>query len=303
VSEVGDHLCDLLASPLRSHVANTLDREEVESLITLVVASNLAVGEPWSPLGGDWPVELLNPLLSAIGRDGSISITRVEHELDSVLEDAVDPHGCLILHVVVQGGGALLPDWSAVWNVEGSSHLWKVHVVSKIVTKDYVTVLGVSNVRGERSILSHGVASFVGSLFTANDCSSIALLWLQWVNGVVLSVEIVPVELSSQFIEFGSDSLALWSLGSWSDTLEVSDTSVVFCLLPEGHWNNVHVGDSGHERGPHVISPVSGTVSNHGSPEWNVEEVLPELSLLVVLEDLPSQVWYIDSSIALTRDP
>ena len=98
----GDHVSSWEAGPLWCHVTNTLDRDELEAVVGFGVAGHLTVGVPGSPGIGDRPAELLNPLLGAVGGNRTIGVTRVEHKASLALEDAVDPHGSLILHVVVE---------------------------------------------------------------------------------------------------------------------------------------------------------------------------------------------------------
>ena len=51
-----------------------------------------------------------------------------------------------------------------------------------------------------------------------------------------------------------------------------------------------------------IVSPVSGSISNHKSFKWDVEFLWSEFSLEVILINLPRKVWYIDSSVTLSRD-
>merc|ERR1712176_21297 len=118
-----DHVGHSLASPLRSHMANTLNSGENKAIVGLGVTADLTVGVPWSPGVNNGPAELLHPHLGAEGGDGTIGISRVEHKSSLVLENAIDPHGCLILHVVVKSGRALLPSLNLFGNVEGSSDI------------------------------------------------------------------------------------------------------------------------------------------------------------------------------------
>jgi hypothetical protein len=80
-----DKLGDFLAFPLRSHVAGAVDSRKVESLVTDNEAGDLTIGVPRGPGLLDGPVKLLNPSASAIGWDGTVSVSRVEENLIAVL--------------------------------------------------------------------------------------------------------------------------------------------------------------------------------------------------------------------------
>jgi hypothetical protein len=90
-------------------------------------------------------------------------------------------------------------------------------------------------VLGKWSVLLLGVASLEASLLSSNDGGGISVFTLKWGKSVVLSVEIIPVEVSCVLLDLGGESDTLWSLGGWSHTVEVSLTSVVLNLLPKVH--------------------------------------------------------------------
>ena len=136
VDKGGDHVSDWQASPLGSHVADTLDGNELKTIVDFGIARDLAVCEPWSPGLLDWPVELLDPSLASVGSDCTIGVAGVEHKTGLALEHSVDPHGGLILNVITESVRALLPGLDAVWDVESCTGLSSVHVVSQEVTID-----------------------------------------------------------------------------------------------------------------------------------------------------------------------
>ena len=86
-----DHVGHSLAVPLWGHVADALDGHELQAIILLSEARDLAICEPGSPGFSNGPVKLLDPSLSAVGGDGTISIARVEHKTSLVAKDLVDP--------------------------------------------------------------------------------------------------------------------------------------------------------------------------------------------------------------------
>ena len=86
-----DHVRHWLARPLGSHVADTFYGPELKSVVLLDVARDLSMSLPWPPQISDGPVELGDPLFGAPSWDGTIGVTRVEHNLDLVLQHAVNP--------------------------------------------------------------------------------------------------------------------------------------------------------------------------------------------------------------------
>lgn len=94
-------------------MADTLDCHELKAIILLGVARDLTIGEPGPPGVLDGPAEVLDPPLGAVSGDSTIGVARVEHEVGLVTEDAVDPNGSLILHVVAQRLGTHFPGLSA----------------------------------------------------------------------------------------------------------------------------------------------------------------------------------------------
>ena len=71
----GDHIGHGFAGPLGSHMANTLDSDEVEAIVALNVAAHLPVRQPGSPCINDAPLEVLNPSLASVSSYSAISIT------------------------------------------------------------------------------------------------------------------------------------------------------------------------------------------------------------------------------------
>ena len=92
------------------------------------------------------------------------------------------------------------------------------------------------------------------------------------------------------------------SVSRWSHIVEVSNTVVGLHVFPKFEWDGGEIGSGGGERWPYIIGPVGGAISDHDTSKVNVHHVISEFSLQVVLVDLPGSIWYIDSSIGLSRD-
>ncbi len=99
---VMDELCDergdVLAFPLRSHVANTMNSCECESAVVLEVSREITVGGPCCPILGELPVLIPDPSSSSQGCNSAIGIARVVHDSVAISiaeHDIIDPNGCL----------------------------------------------------------------------------------------------------------------------------------------------------------------------------------------------------------------
>ena len=282
-------------------MADTLDGDELEAVVLLGVAGNLAIGEPWSVGIDNRPVELLDPLLGAVGGDGTIGIAGVEHEVGLALKDLVDPHGGLVLDVISEGLRAHLPGLNFSGDVESLTHVLSVEIVSEEITVDGCRSLGLGNMGDERSVFSHGHTALVSAGLSLDDGGAEA----GGVGGrevVVLSVKIVPVKLSAEVRDLLGKLDTLRGLGGGAHVVEVSSAASILNVLKHAHGDNLHVGKGGRERGPHIVAPVGGSVTDHGAAETDLGKVSVELGLEVVLVDLPGHVGNIDSSVRLTRD-
>ena len=282
-------------------MANTLNSDELEAVILLGVTGNLTIGEPRSVGIDNGPVELLDPALSAVGGDGTIGVSRVEHEVGLVSEDVVDPHGSFILNVISEGLRAHLPGLDLSGDVESLTDILSVKVIGEEVTVDGLSRFGLGDMGEERSVLSHGHTALVGAGLALDDSGTEA----GGVGGgevVVLSVKIVPVELTAEVLELRGEFNALRSLGGGAHVVEVSVAASFVDFLEHGHRDDLHVGKGLGERGPNVVAPVGGSVTDHGTTEADLGEISVELSLEVVLVDLPGKVGNVDSSVRLTGD-
>ena len=72
---VADHLVHGSALPLWRHVSNTLDGVEIKTFSLLGESLNLTVLNPWTPFIGHFPVELVDPLFSAVRRNSTIGVS------------------------------------------------------------------------------------------------------------------------------------------------------------------------------------------------------------------------------------
>ena len=86
-----DHVVDRFALPLWAHVANTFHRVEVEAVTLLGKTGDLTFRQPCAPLVNDFPAKIVDPLFRAVGSNGSISVSRVEHHAVSTFKHRVDP--------------------------------------------------------------------------------------------------------------------------------------------------------------------------------------------------------------------
>jgi hypothetical protein len=79
--------------------------------------------------------------------------------------------------------------------------------------------------------------------------------------------------------------------------------AVVGFKIVEHLWrNNVKVSDGSREAWLNIDTPVSGSISYHHTGKVDFKSVTLKGSLLVILIDLPGEVWNINSTIAFTRD-
>jgi len=82
--------------------------------------------------------------------------------------------------------------------------------------------------------------------------------------------------------------------------MEITGAALGFPVSEKALLNDLEVSEGGWECGPHIVGPVGGTIADHSSTKFDHGEGLVELSLLVVLVDLPGKVRNVDSSVRLT---
>jgi hypothetical protein len=98
VDELSDKRGDILAFPLRSHVANTVNGSECESAVVLEITWEVAISSPGCPVLRYLPVLLPDPFSSAQGCNSAISVTWVMHNAVAICvaqHNIVDPDGGL----------------------------------------------------------------------------------------------------------------------------------------------------------------------------------------------------------------
>lgn len=141
-------------------MTNTMDSSEGEVSTNFLVSADLSVGEPLSVGSVDGPVQFSNPISSSRGRDGGISISRVEDHSDLVSKDSVDPLRGLSLDVIVKSARAHIPSRKSVRDVHGFTDVFSVDVVRESITEKWV-VSELRRVLKEWSVFGVGLSSLV----------------------------------------------------------------------------------------------------------------------------------------------
>jgi len=286
-------------------MANTLDGDEVEAVVLLDVAGHLTLGEPWTPVFLNSPVETLDPLLRAIGWNGTISVTGVLHDTGLVTEDWVDPQRALIQLVVVDLTSAFRPGLYIIWDVECSTHISSIHVVREVVSQDWLFLMA-EGVEGPRSVLRHGKTSLELTHLISNDGIASAALLADlsrrfkkrfWVS---VSVQIINVQLCHQLLDLSPGLQAHWWVaGVWESWITVEFAIVCLHGVEKALWNDVKVVQSLWQGWVSVHIPVSATIANHHT--LDVDSFFAFiLGSLVMLVNLPGKVWNIDTGIRFT---
>jgi hypothetical protein len=79
--------------------------------------------------------------------------------------------------------------------------------------------------------------------------------------------------------------------------------AVVGFKIIEHLWrNDVEISDCSREARLNINIPVCRSITNHHTGEVHFKSVTLKSGLLIVLIDLPSEVWNINSTVAFTRD-
>ena len=141
VDPISEKLGDLFAFPLRGHMTCAVNGGEIETIIANEISGHLTVCVPRIPIFLDGPVKHLNPSTSAICRNCTISVTRVEKHLISVLlHDFVDPVAALILIsiVLIDSVIAFKPGLNVIWDIHGTSNILSVGIVAQVISKKRV---------------------------------------------------------------------------------------------------------------------------------------------------------------------
>lgn len=69
--------------------------------------------------------------------------------------------------------------------------------------------------------------------------------------------------------------------------MEVGRAALLLPIIKQILLNDLEVLEGLRERGPHIVAPVGGTVAHHGALQVDLWQIRVELSLQVVLIDLP----------------
>ena len=150
----------------------------------------------------------------------------------------------------------------------------------------------------EGGVFSHSHAFLVGANLSIDRCVTSSVI----VGGgigeiVVLTIKIIPVELSSQVFDACSHCQAFWGLSSRAHVVEVADTAFIVKVSEELLGDDLEVGKGGRVRRPHIVGPVCRAVADHSAFKVNLFHSGVPISLEVVLVDLPCEVGHVDSSI------
>ena len=132
MDELSDQLSDILALPLRRHVSHTMNGRESKVIVLDDVSGELIIGGPCSPVLGDAPALLSDPLSGTKRGYSSVCVSRVMHQAIAVLLHCrVDPDGPFsetlvgIVNIIV----ALLIRWKVTWYVESQPDILSIEVV------------------------------------------------------------------------------------------------------------------------------------------------------------------------------
>jgi hypothetical protein len=121
-------------------------------------------------------------------------------------------------------------------------------------------------------------------------------------RAIVLSVKIIPVEVTSQVLDLFHGSNTFRGGAGRPDVIQVHVAVVSLVSLKQTHGDDVKVSGSSGE-GRHAVNvPVSQTISYHSSSERDAEKRRVEFGLQVLLVDLPSEVRDVNSGIRFSTN-
>jgi len=132
VDEVSDQLCHILALPLRRHVSHAMNRCESKVVILDYVSRDLVISGPCSPVLGDAPALLGDPLSGTKSGYSAVCVSGVVHQaIPVLLHSRVDPDGAFseTLVCVINFIAALLIGWEVAWYVKSQPDIFAVEVV------------------------------------------------------------------------------------------------------------------------------------------------------------------------------
>lgn len=279
-------------------MTSTVDGGEGEVTLTLFnVTSNLTLDHVWSPGGGDGPGELGDPLLSTVGRNGTIGITGEFEDSVLTLELLIDPLRTFSTTSVVDVGLAEIPWLDVIGNVEGRSDLSGVQVVNDGVTESarrqsLESVFGLDgSSESPRGVVSGGSGFLTGS-------ATVELRRIT--NTPAGTIDVVDVDIRDELLELKEVSQASSGKVSHGNTTKIAVVLVDLVVelgivkrVPVGHLN---VGSAG------IILPVGDTITDHETLEVRLEDVGVVSVGFVVLIDLVGDVRNVDTGVRLTRN-
>lgn len=156
-------------SPLWCHMSNSSKGNEIKSIEVFNKSWYLIACHPWSPVTSLllWEVEIFDPLLGAVGWDGSISVSGVEGHSDTVVsQDWVYPGWCFLLEMIFSVNFVVThcPCWSTIVDIKICSGLSFVQPGFK--TDGSCNCLILVAVFGPWGVLSSGHTFVDGTVFS-----------------------------------------------------------------------------------------------------------------------------------------
>ena len=131
IQEEVEHREDLLASPLRSHVAYSVDRRECHPIQDPLVACHFSIYLPWRPFLNRIPAKLTDPVEWAERSNCTISVTWKEQNLESCFfELRINPVWPINCICILHSATAAFPGRRVGRNIHGLSHISIIHEMS-----------------------------------------------------------------------------------------------------------------------------------------------------------------------------
>jgi hypothetical protein len=312
---VREQFSDLLAFPLRSHVASSMNSGEVKTaLVVDEVAGDLTIGVPWSPRSLNIEVKTFNPSAGALSGYGTVGISRVEKHLVVILKEyLIDPEGSLKLKTILGWyfWAAHWPALNAIRNVKGTSDISTVDVVREKISHERLLSLEHWHITNPTDVFLESETCLISFDFISNLDSSLSWEcvnslwnrgWNSWLR-IDLSEEIIPVESLPEIVDLTPESIADGAV--WIRLLDIAEiemTVVRSVVLQKAGRNDVEVFNNVGEWRWDVHVPVGSTVSNNETLQVVGLALLVNSDKLVMLMDLPSEVGDVDASVRLSRD-
>jgi len=209
--------------------------------------------------------------------------------------------------MVINSISALFPCLNWSWDVKGGTDIFSVHVVSEIISKNWLVFIDLATVQ-PWSVLWHSHTSLVSlNLATNNAWTHTAfiadlLTSFKKRHGVLVSVEIIDVQVLHEIFNLspGFGASKAWSIAISKGRITINVAVVCNMWVKQALGNNIEVIEGLGKRWVSVNVPVGASITYHHTTKIDVEEGWVKLCLLVVLVNLPSEERYIDSGVALT---